>query len=140
MPGSLEDAAARNRSLPAFTFENVDDRRGTSDCRVGVIVSLYNAAGKLLNFLHALQNQTVFRQGRAELILVDSGSPGREYEVFRTWATAAGLPVVYARSQEAAKRSFRPGTAASPSLRPTWRSWASMSRAAGRLRSVGRRT
>ena len=81
-------------------YEFVDDRRVSRDVKASVIVSLYNAADKLPRFLRALSLQTLFAAGKAELILIDSGSPDDEYAVFRRVAGELKLPVVYARSVE----------------------------------------
>ncbi len=81
-------------------YEFVDDRRASRDVKASVIVSLYNAADKLPRFLRALSLQTLFAAGKAELILIDSGSPDDEYAVFRRMAGELKLPVVYARSAE----------------------------------------
>lgn len=94
----LDDSLRRHRHLPAFDYERLDDRRAPRSYRASVIVSLYNAADKLPRFLDALSLQTLFAADQAEIILVDSGSPGDEYSVFRRWAAERRLPMVYARS------------------------------------------
>jgi glycosyltransferase involved in cell wall biosynthesis len=96
----LEGALSRHRDPGEAEFEAIDDRRERSGVRASVIVSLYNAADKLPLFLETLGLQTLLRARQAEVVLVDSGSPGKEYEVFRAWAERAGLPAVYARSAQ----------------------------------------
>jgi glycosyltransferase involved in cell wall biosynthesis len=93
----LQSALRDHRLLPKADYERVDDRRQGA-CRVSVIVSLYDAADKLLRFLETLGLQTLLRSGQAEIVLIDSGSPGDEYRVFRSWIEGSGLPAVYARS------------------------------------------
>ncbi|EAM48216.1 glycosyltransferase [Crocosphaera watsonii] len=83
-----------------WDYELVDDRRDQSVYRVSVIVSLYNAAAKLPLFLRALQHQTLVQRGEAEIILVDSGSPGDEYQVFQQLAPELNIPIVYGRSKK----------------------------------------
>jgi glycosyltransferase involved in cell wall biosynthesis len=109
MYGPQGDAARRCRELldrslrahrqnPPREYELIDDRREPRDVRASVIVSLFNAADKLPRFLDALGLQTLLNARQAELVLVDSGSPGDEYRVFRHWAESHSAPVVYARS------------------------------------------
>jgi glycosyltransferase involved in cell wall biosynthesis len=98
--GLLEDALAGHRDNPCGPWEKTDDRRTSAAPRVAVIVSLYRAADKLSFFLHALRNQTLVQQGQVEVILVDSGSPTQEYDVFNAAAPSLGLSVVYARSAQ----------------------------------------
>jgi glycosyltransferase involved in cell wall biosynthesis len=96
----LGEAFDRNRNAPApCAFEAYHDRRDARAPLVSVIVSLYNAAPKLLTFLKALRPQTLLRAGRLELILVDSGSPADEFAPLRHPA-AADLPVLYVRTPE----------------------------------------
>ena len=92
----LEQAGLAHQDYAADEFEFVDDRRGGSNFRVAVIVSLYSAAGKLSKFLQALRLQSLAKSGTLEVVLVDSGSPGDEYGVFQE--LVGDLPVVYARS------------------------------------------
>ena len=96
----LENALLQHEANPGNEFERIDDRRQADGYRVSIIVSLYKAADKLSFFLHALKNQTLFKQRKAEVILVDSGSPDREYEVFQRLMHELDIPVVYARSAE----------------------------------------
>ena len=65
---------------------------------MAVIVSLYKAADKLNNFLTAIAQQTLVRQGKVEFILVDSGSPTKEREALEGFLRDNPLSVVYARS------------------------------------------
>ncbi len=94
----LRRAFDAHRSNPPRPWERIDDRRPTGPCRVAVIVSLYKAADKLSFFLHALANQTLLESGALEVILVDSGSPDGEHEVFSKCLESLRLPAVYARS------------------------------------------
>lgn len=94
----LESALNNNRRLAAVDYELIDDRRASNDCRASVIVSLYDAADKLPRFLETVSLQTLLGHRQAELVLIDSGSPGDEYGVFREWAERTGLATVYARS------------------------------------------
>lgn len=96
----LSEREAQCRALPAASFELMDDQRRPESPRVSVIVSLYNAADKLRLFLELLANQTLVRKGEVEVILVDSGSPGAELEVFKQFQRARPLSVVYARTRD----------------------------------------
>jgi glycosyltransferase involved in cell wall biosynthesis len=96
----LHEALAAHAEKPDFQFDRIDDRRQGEGYRVSVIVSLYNAADKLSFFLNALQNQTLFNKRGAEVILVDTGSPGRDYDAFRAAMRSLKMPVVYARSSK----------------------------------------
>ncbi|ACB49876.1 unknown [Crocosphaera subtropica ATCC 51142] len=95
----IEKARQDNLHNQAWDYEIFDDRRHKSEYRVSVIVSLYNAAEKLPLFLNTLQHQTLMRSGEGEIILVDSGSPGDEYKVFKQLAEELKLPILYVRSQ-----------------------------------------
>ncbi len=95
----IEKARQDNLRNQEWDYEIVDDRRDKSNYRVSVIVSLYNAADKLPLFLKTLQHQTLMQSGDGEIILVDSGSPGDEYEVFKQLAPNLNLPILYVRSQ-----------------------------------------
>ncbi len=81
-------------------YEIWDDRRDKSAYRASIIVSLYNAAEKLPLFLRTLQHQTLIQRGEAEVILVDSGSPGDEYEVWQQLAAELDYAILYVRSQQ----------------------------------------
>ena len=94
----LRRAFDAHRENPPRPWERIDDRRASGPCRVAVIVSLYKAADKLSFFLHALGNQTLLESRALEVILVDSGSPDGEYEVFSKRLESLPMPVVYARS------------------------------------------
>ncbi|MEL4896403.1 glycosyltransferase [Crocosphaera sp. Alani8] len=95
----IEKARQMNLHNQDWEYEIVDDRRDKSNYRVSVIVSLYNAADKLPLFLKTLQHQSLMRSGFGEVILVDSGSPGDEYEVFKQLAPELNLSILYVRSQ-----------------------------------------
>jgi glycosyltransferase involved in cell wall biosynthesis len=77
-----------------------DDRRDKGEYRATIIVSLYNAATKLPLFLKTLKHQTLIQKGEAEVILMDSGSPTDEYQVFQQLATELDYPILYARSPQ----------------------------------------
>jgi glycosyltransferase involved in cell wall biosynthesis len=94
----LQGAYETHRHCLEQPYEFVDDRRASREVKASVIVSLYHAADKLPKFLRAMSLQTLFAAGKAELILIDSGSPAGEYAVFRRMADELLLPVVYARS------------------------------------------
>jgi glycosyltransferase involved in cell wall biosynthesis len=96
----LRGALTEHAVNPKHEFEFVDDRRPSGDYRVSIIVSLYEAADKLSFFLQALRNQTLFQSGRVEVILVDTGSPGRDYEVFQNVSPSLNMPIAYARSSQ----------------------------------------
>ncbi|WP_420407929.1 glycosyltransferase [Hoeflea sp.] len=89
-----------NLTKPDLPFEILDDRRGNVEPKVSVIVSLYNAESKLSTLLDNMRIQSLARQGLVEVVLVDSGSPTNEYEVFKAYEPNHDLPIVYARSQE----------------------------------------
>lgn len=95
----LDDALARNAHNPEPEFELVDDRRGGSSFRVAVIVSMYGAAAKLRYFLHTLSAQTLLQRRELEIILVDSGSPTDEYQVFKEFVRVTDLPAMYVRTK-----------------------------------------
>ena len=94
----LADQRARWRHLPDRPLQVLDDRRPPGPPKVSVIVSLYNAADKLARFLRMLASQTLLREGAAEVVLVDSGSPADERAAFEAVWTASPFPVVYART------------------------------------------
>ncbi|ACK67228.1 glycosyl transferase family 2 [Rippkaea orientalis PCC 8801] len=96
----IEQSLRDNAVNPEREYEFIDDRRQKSTYRVSIIVSLYNAADKLSLFLKALQHQTLINKGEAEIILVDSGSPGDEYAVFKQLEPKLNIPIIYARSQQ----------------------------------------
>jgi len=96
----LEQAVQNHKNKPSGEYELFDDRRELSAYRVSVIVSLYNAAAKLPLFLQTLQNQTLVKAGAVEVILIDSGSPADEYNVFQQMSTSLDIPIVYARSAQ----------------------------------------
>jgi glycosyltransferase involved in cell wall biosynthesis len=94
----LTEARANNRNKPDLPYAILEDRRGTEEARVSVIVSLYNAASKLNFFLTALAEQTMFKAGHAELIIQDSASPLDEKAVLDTFLQHTSMPVVYGRA------------------------------------------
>ncbi|MCF4967328.1 glycosyltransferase [Nostoc sp. CMAA1605] len=96
----INQALADNKFNQKWEYEFLDDRRTSSSYRVSIIVSLYNAAAKLPLFLQTLKLQTLIQAGVAEVILVDSGSPGDEYRVFKQVMESLDIPIVYARCAE----------------------------------------
>lgn len=81
------------------SYEFIKDYREQKKYRVSVIVSLYNAESKLGRFLSILAQHTIFQKQDAEVILIDSGSPQQEYQVFQQLLPSLNIPVVYARSE-----------------------------------------
>jgi len=86
----------RVKSVEDYGIE--DDRRGGVKPRVSVIVSLYNAEAKLLTFLRQLSAQTLFARNDIEVVLIDSGSPTREYAAFKAFMASEQLPILYVRT------------------------------------------
>ncbi|MGI0479658.1 glycosyltransferase [Geminocystis sp. CENA526] len=80
-------------------YEFIEDYRQKKNYRVSVIVSLYNAESKLGRFLSILTQQPIFHKQEAEIILIDSGSPQQEYQVFQQLLPSLNIPIVYARSE-----------------------------------------
>lgn len=95
----LKKRMERLRRYEEKPLDVIDDRR-SRPAKVSVIVSLYNAADKLNVFLTALAQQTLVRNGEVEVILVDSGSPTNEREVFEAFHRDNSLNVLYVRSKE----------------------------------------
>ena len=96
----LTDAFRANRSCSEKPFELFRDWRTPEPPRVSVVVSLYQAAEKLKFFLTAYQQQSLLKKGGVEIILVDSGSPGREKDVLEEFIRGQPLNAVYARSAQ----------------------------------------
>jgi glycosyltransferase involved in cell wall biosynthesis len=97
----LHESLAQHQQKAGWReYELVDDRRERQPYKVSVIVSLYNAADKLPQFLNALYLQTLLRSNQMEVILIDSGSPSNEYAVFQQAMQDLRLPVLYARSSQ----------------------------------------
>ena len=96
----LDESLERNRinHQDDGNYEIFDDRRTLSNYKISVIVSLYNAASKLPQFLTALKLQTLAQEGLVEVILVDSGSPSDEYGVFQELVNSLDMPIIYVRS------------------------------------------
>lgn len=95
----LDEQYRRNLSKPELPLAILDDRRPAGGgARVSVIVSLYNAETKLRTLLDNIASQSLAREGRVEVVLVDSNSPTREHEVFKAYAGQSNLPIVFARS------------------------------------------
>jgi glycosyltransferase involved in cell wall biosynthesis len=94
----IERTFSENKRDRQWEYEFVDERRDLPTYRVSIIVSLYNAAAKLPLFLQTLQHQTMIQADAAEVILIDSGSPGGDYAVFKQIIESLNIPIVYARS------------------------------------------
>ncbi|BAQ63703.1 glycosyltransferase [Geminocystis sp. NIES-3709] len=82
------------------SYEFIKDYRQKKNYRVSIVVSLYNAENKLKHFLSILAQQTILLKQDAEIILIDSGSPQQEYQVFQQLLPTLNLPILYARSEE----------------------------------------
>ncbi|MCH8342450.1 MAG: glycosyltransferase [Planctomycetes bacterium] len=100
----LDGVLSKHRLNEEPKFEFVDDKRRDHLPKVTVIVSLYKAANKLAVFLRRLNQQTLLRDSQIELVLIDSGSPTNEYDVFnkcaRDLSIPAVIPAVYARTRQ----------------------------------------
>lgn len=96
----LKSAYSQNLTLENKPWIIFEDHRSKNVTKVSVIVSLYNAADKLSNFLTALSCQTLIKNNQVEIILVDSGSPSDEKKVLDTFLDHTKLNVLYARSPE----------------------------------------
>ncbi|BAQ63372.1 glycosyltransferase [Geminocystis sp. NIES-3709] len=94
----LNETYQNNLKYYPEEYEFLDERRDNDNYLVSVIVSLYNASDKLPLFLQVLAEQTLIKKGQVEIILVDSGSPDREYQVFQQLQSELNLPIVYLRS------------------------------------------
>ena len=94
----LRAAFERHRASVPRPWQLLDDRR-FGEAKVAVIVSLYNAAPKLRLFLTCLAEQTLVKQRKVEVILVDSASPADERAVVETFLAGCPLSLVYARSE-----------------------------------------
>lgn len=70
--------------------------------KVTAITSVYQADAFLQGCLEDLSAQTLFGRGQLEVIVVDSGSPGREAEIVRAFIAAmpkTGSEIVYVRTE-----------------------------------------
>ena len=93
----LQERFLKLRNFAEKSWEHVQDYR-SGEPKVSVIVSLFKAADKLPLFLSALAQQTLARSGKMEIVLVDSGSPTNERQVFEKFQREQSLNIVYARS------------------------------------------
>ncbi|MFA6964002.1 glycosyltransferase [Bosea sp. (in: a-proteobacteria)] len=107
----LDEQYRANLVKPDLPLAILDDRRsgagesgagksGAAAPKVSVIVSLYNAETKLRTLLDNISAQSLARDGQIEVVLVDSASPTKEYEVFKDYAAQSALPIVFARSEQ----------------------------------------
>lgn len=94
----LNETYQNNLEYSPEVYEFIEEKRHKESYRVSVIVSLYNASDKLPLFLRVLADQTLVKKGDVEIILVDSGSPDREYQVFQQLQQELNLEIVYLRS------------------------------------------
>ncbi len=86
-------------ALPPPEFERAFDGRKGKGYRVAAVVSLYDAAEKLPRFLRALTSQGLFKAGRMEIILVDSGSPRDEGAVVQAVLGEQPEHLLYVRTR-----------------------------------------
>lgn len=109
----LENQRKKLFPIPRYDedFLYKDDRRSKPSFKISIIVSLYNAANKLEFFLNNLQRQTMVINGSAEIILVDSGSPTNEREVFLKLIDSLKIEVIYVRtkSRETIQKAWNRG-------------------------------
>jgi len=109
----LENQRKKLFPIPKYDedFLYIDDRRSKPSFKISIIVSLYNAANKLEFFLNNLQRQTMVIKGAAEVILVDSGSPTNEREVFLKLIDSLKIEVIYVRtkSRETIQKAWNRG-------------------------------
>ena len=109
----LEKQRKKLLQAPKFNedFDYKDDRRKNSKTKISIIVSLYNAANKLEFFLKHLKRQSMVCNGTAEIILVDSGSPTNEREVFLKLIDSLKIEVIYVRtkSRETIQKAWNRG-------------------------------
>ncbi len=96
----LIEAESRNCERKDKPFERLEDHRSEQPPKVSVIVSLYNAADKLSFFLELLVQQTLWKEGLVEVILIDSGSPTDEYRIIQGFFEKPMCNAVYLRSHE----------------------------------------
>ncbi|WP_374471274.1 glycosyltransferase [Phenylobacterium sp.] len=95
----LDQAFAAHRQVPTpGALARVERLGEATDPKVSVVVSLYDAADKLPMFLRFLRQQTLIRDGHAEVVLVDSGSPAAEFAALEQVWREDPFPAVYARS------------------------------------------
>ena len=109
----LENQRKKLFPIPKYDedFLYIDDRRSKPSFKISIIASLYNAANKLEFFLNNLQRQTMVIKGAAEVILVDSGSPTNEREVFLKLIDSLKIEVIYVRtkSRETIQKAWNRG-------------------------------
>ena len=109
----LENQRKKLLPIPRYDedFLYKDDRRSKPSFKISIIVSLYNAANKLEFFLNNLQRQSMVIKGVAEIILVDSGSPTNEREVFLKLIDSLKIEVIYVRtkSRETIQKAWNRG-------------------------------
>ena len=67
--------------------------------KVSIILSLYNCARFIVPGLRNLLNQSLYRSGDAEIIMIDSASPGNEYSLVRPYLEEYPN-LIYARTSE----------------------------------------
>ena len=96
----LQERFKINKNYSSKNWEYIDDQRKIDNPKVSIIVSLYNAEDKLLLFLESILHQTLYKKDQVEIILVDSGSPTSEKNVFDEFQKKENANILYARSKE----------------------------------------
>jgi glycosyltransferase involved in cell wall biosynthesis len=95
----LDTAYQKHLLNDEFDYEFVERHNYMkNDYKVTVIVSMYNAADKLKNFISRLQSQTLFNDQEIEVIFVETGSPAGDYDIFKSIRHLIRFPVTYART------------------------------------------
>lgn len=95
----LEESYQNNLDYQPQEYEFICDRRQKCQYKVAVIISLYKAEKKLTRFLEVLAHQTLRKKQELEIILIDSGSPENEFQVFKEINQKLKLEAIYLRSQ-----------------------------------------
>lgn len=94
----LEKRAKCFMHVTEAPYARVEDARYINEPKVSIVVSLFNAAPKLRQFLTCLEHQTMARQHQVELILQDSCSPTNEWTVIQEFLTSSPLSIFYGRA------------------------------------------
>jgi glycosyltransferase involved in cell wall biosynthesis len=94
----LKDRYKKLLKMPKYEYEFIDDLRKKECYKVGIIISLYNAADKLKLFISAISNQTLLKTHEAELIFIETGSLKEDYKIFQEMKNTLNIPMVYART------------------------------------------
>lgn len=78
----------------------IDDHRRNSTPLVSILVSLYNAAGKMPFFLRMLERQTLAHAGQCEIIFVDANSPAAEQSAVEAHIDVLKNDYLFVRASE----------------------------------------